>query len=406
MLQFTAILYFTLSYISEAIPGGQILWLLSLMLMLLIALKQYKWHLTLKKKDCGLLVYVVLLIFYCILSRFWAQRPSLITSKINALTFILAAMLVIELAYGKEDGFGMFLKAVMYGGYAVVIFSFLRYGINGIMGLLSSNERLASDSLNANGIGMCAAFSILINVHFILHDRFHVRDVLMVPAAVILIVSQSRKAILIVALGLFGIYVLKNLNKKNFGLTVVKILGVILAFVLMFIVLSKVPALAKIFDRIFDIFEMLAGEGVRGQNSAWIRFAYNDLGIELFKKHPVLGIGINNASIYTQMVYGHNHYLHNNYIELLACGGLVGFSLYYSIYAYFLYCFWKYRKYRDKEFDICLVLLLLNLVVDYGGVSYYGKDTYVFAYIYWMKVNQLKARHKVMHLQAAVQLQQ
>lgn len=396
MMQFAAILYYSLSYLAEALPGGQILWLMSLAFMLLLALKQYRGRLALKKGDGGLLVYIALLTVYCILSRFWAQNPSLVANKINALAFILCAMLIIELCYSREDDrFTIFLKAVMYGGYFVVIFSFVRYGFSGIMGLLSNSERLASDALNANGIGMCAAFSIVINTYFVLQDHFRIRDSLMVPAAIILVVSQSRKAMLIVALGLFGIYVMKNLNKKNFGLTVIRIFGVILAFVLLFVGLSKVPALAKVYERIYEIFEMMIGEGVRGENSAWIRFAYNDLGIELFKQHPVLGIGMNNASIYTQLVYGHNHYLHNNYIELLACGGVVGFSLYYSIYVYFLYCFWKYRKYRDKEFDICLVLLLLNLVVDYGGVSYYGKDTYVFAYIYWMKVNQLKKKNRI-----------
>ena len=162
------------------------------------------------------------------------------------------------------------------------------------------------------------------------------------------------------------------------------------------------PALSKVYERIYEIFEMLVGEGVRGENSAWIRFAYNELGIELFKQHPVLGIGINNASIYTQMYYGHNHYLHNNYIELLACGGFVGFTLYYAVYAYFLYSLWKYRIYRDHEYDICLILLLLNLVMDYGAVSYYNKDTYILLYIYWTKINQLKKQYKARRVLHAI----
>ena len=139
---------------------------------------------------------------------------------------------------------------------------------------------------------------------------------------------------------------------------------------------------------------MVLGNGTRGQNSAWIRFAYTELGLKLFKENPILGIGIGNANLYTQMYYGNNHYLHNNYVELLACGGIVGFTIYYSIWIYLLITFIRYRKFREKEYDICLILFLINLILDYGAVSYYDKSRYVFLLLYWMKRNELILQKK------------
>ena len=147
--------------------------------------------------------------------------------------------------------------------------------------------------------------------------------------------------------------------------------------------------MAEIMSRFADILDMISGKGTRETNTAWLRFAYNDLGLQLFRQSPLIGIGIGNANLYTQILFGNNHYLHNNYVELLACGGLIGFFLYYSIHLYILFFLWKYRKYRDKEFDICLVLLLINLIVDYGAVSYYDKGRYLFLYLYWLKTISL-----------------
>ena len=105
-----------------------------------------------------------------------------------------------------------------------------------------------------------------------------------------------------------------------------------------------------------------------------------------------MAIGIANANIYTLANYNNDHYLHNNYIELLACGGLTGFIIYYSVWLYVFVTFLKYRKYRDMVYDICLVLLIIHLVMDYGSVSYYSKETYFYLLIFWMEADVLKRR--------------
>ena len=138
-----------------------------------------------------------------------------------------------------------------------------------------------------------------------------------------------------------------------------------------------------------NLISLLMGNETRSSSDAWIRLAYVRLGMQLFREHPILGIGIANANIYTSSYYGHNHYLHNNYVELLACGGIVGFLIYYSVWAWLLVTFIKCRKQRSREYDICLVLLLIHIAMDYGAVSYYSKETFVFLLLFWMEAKNL-----------------
>ena len=186
-------------------------------------------------------------------------------------------------------------------------------------------------------------------------------------------------------MSLYGISNLEDISKK-----ILKIVGSLLLVSFAFIAVSQMPFMKPVLSRFDDIFEMLQGNGKRGLNDAWIRFAYVDLGIQIFKQHPILGIGIANANIYTQLYYGHDHYLHNNFVELLACGGVVGFIIYYSMHLYLLANFWRCKKHFDAEYRLCFLLLIINLIVDYGLVSYYDPVKYIMLYIMWKKIKYTK----------------
>ena len=385
------VLYYAGSYIAETIPGGQLILVFAIGLMSFTIFSTTGGKIPVK--NSGFIVYTLVFLLFCVASRLWAEEPSLSVNKINGLIFILIGMIIIHLSYLGYTSVEELLKAIMYGGYLVIIYAFFRYRLGGIIRLAANDARITNDLFNANTIGMCAAYALVINIYFIFYEHLHFRDILMFPAIVLLIVSQSRKAILIFALGVIGIYILRNLNKKNFGLSILKLLGGLLILGLVFIAISRLTFMQPIMNRLTEILEMLAGRGTRSNNSAWIRFAYVDLGIELFKRNPLLGIGIGNANIYTQLYYHHNHYLHNNYVELLACGGITGFLIYYSMHLYLIKNYVKFRRFRDKEYDICLVLLILNLIVDYGVVSYYDKANFLFLFVFWLKIKAMREQY-------------
>ncbi|MDI9461664.1 MAG: O-antigen ligase family protein [Saccharofermentanales bacterium] len=385
----STLLYFVGIYVSDTIPYGKTMIVFALGMMLVSLYIRYGTKIPKQRRYNGYLLYIFSFLIYCALSMIWAKDPSLTVSKIFALLFIFIAMFIINLSYGDGSSFDPVLEVIMYGGHAIAVYIIIRYGWSGVVHLITSNTRISNDLINANTIGMCAAYSLVINIYFVIYYGLKLRDILVFPTGIVLIVSQSRKAVIIVIVGIIGIYFLKHFSKRNFRISITKFLigAIIISVLLIFI--SRLSFMAEIMSRFADILDMISGKGTRETNTAWLRFAYNDLGLQLFRQSPLIGIGIGNANLYTQILFGNNHYLHNNYVELLACGGLIGFFLYYSIHLYILFFLWKYRKYRDKEFDICLVLLLINLIVDYGAVSYYDKGRYLFLYLYWLKTISL-----------------
>ena len=44
---------------------------------------------------------------------------------------------------------------------------------------------------------------------------------------------------------------------------------------------------------------------------------------------------------------------------------------------------------RSREYDICLILFIVRLILDYGAVWYYSKDTYFFLMLFWVLAQKL-----------------
>lgn len=385
----SSLIYFFAIYAENTLPGGQLLLLLPLGIMCLLNWK--KESSKIKINTTYFLLYSISFIIFCMCSKLWSEKPNLSTPKINALVFIFIAMFIVSNSLAKYMDIEGLLKVFMYGGHFVVIYCFIRYGIGNVFDMLNGGTRISNELLNANSIGMCAAYAIVINIYFVMYDKLRLRDVLMLPSIIILLVSQSRKALLLVVLGVVGIYILKNIGKRFSVNTLLKF--IIGFFVLIFILymLVQLPFLESYMARIEELLTYV----IEGTGRKDIRFKYIELGLELFSEHPLLGIGIANANIYTKMYYGNDHYLHNNYVELLACGGIIGFLIYYSFYFYLIYSFIKFRKYRDKEYDICLILLLIVLIMDYGLVSYYSRTTYMYMLLFYLEVKKLNNKSKL-----------
>lgn len=85
-------------------------------------------------------------------------------------------MYVIYICYRNESTIDTMLKIFMISGYFVIISSIMYYGIDYFVLILKSSEfsisnRLSNDFINANVLGMRAAYSILINIYLFLYKN-------------------------------------------------------------------------------------------------------------------------------------------------------------------------------------------------------------------------------------------
>ena len=130
------------------------------------------------------------------------------------------------------------------------------------------------------------------------------------------------------------------------------------------------------FDTVFDRFEIMlatmdSDDAQNGDGSTAVRAKMISAGMETYFSTGGIGAGLANSNLITKKNIGRETYLHNNYVELLACTGTIGFCLYYGIYVVLLI-----KIIKDKNRDACsIALLLVILLLDFGNVNYYEIKT-------------------------------
>ena len=390
MWLFTTLLFVMFSVMK--IPYGGIVLAVVLLLILFLYAAQHN------MKVCIRFTYMhtYMLIFagYIALSSLWAIVPGYALRRVEPLLETMLAMVVLYSCYQDDGGIDKLLKALMWRGYFVLIYVVARYGINTIMYMLRNDIRIDNDVLNANSIGLMASYSIIINFYYIFKRRhIKIADFFIIPAFLILVVSGSRKGLVLAVGGVVAVFVLRNWDNKQVVKSTLKVIGWGIVMTVFGIVILHLPFMEGILGRMDDLFLLLTGRGSRNL-SGYVRLEYIKLGMDLFKEHPLIGIGIDNARVYTIRISGLDHYLHNNYVEMLACGGIIGTALYYWIYAYLFHSFAKYKKLRDAEFDICLILMICAVVMEYGMVTYESRETYYMLLLFCLEVDKLRKMYK------------
>ena len=100
-------------------------------------------------------------------------------------------------------------------------------------------------------------------------------------------------------------------------------------------------------------------------------------GFITFLNHPILGIGLSNSGLITSLVINEATYLHCNYVELLACTGLIGFLFYYIIYIINLAKSIKIRN-DSKMTEFVSIIIIVMLIADISCVTYYEIKTAMY----------------------------
>lgn len=334
--------------------------------------------------------HLLLFCLFCYLSSTWAVYKDLAIGKGNTLLEILLLTTAVFYCANRENAVDFLLKAVMWGGFCVSFYVIFYYGAGGIFNVFREHVRIDSTLINANSLGICSAYSLLISLYYIIYDKTHLWNIVMIPSIIMLAASGSRKAILMVIGGTLILFTLKNIDRRNVVRGMLRIVLAVLLILIVFIFLSRLSIFEEVKIRMAGMLSTILGRGAV-DSSTVTRLRLIEIGIDVFKEHPFIGLGIDNTSILAAGIFNkESYYLHNNFVEMLANGGIVGFVLYYFFYVYVLGGMIKYRDFNDKEYNICLTLLLLVLIMDYGVVSYLNKGIYIFKIIFLFQLKKLR----------------
>lgn len=335
-------------------------------------------------------LWVGLFLFFCLCTAFSAIDTTIALQECQGILndWILIFMMSWYFQDNDNKSIMPMLKVILCGGAFVFVFTLRIYGFDGIIALLRSSTRIDSDTMNASTLGVILAYIVLVGFYYGYYYHWKLVHLLLIPVILIIVVSGSKKAILVDVAGILVLLVLANW-KKGSATSIIKILfSISIAVVICYFVL-KLPVFSNILTRITRAYTGI----VRGYNidkSTRERMAFIKLGFEIFKEHPLKGIGIDNAKIINAQINGRYAYLHNNYSELLADTGIIGSLLYYSLYFYIFINLFKMRNRRDKEYDMCLTFMIVLIVTQIGMVAYHDRCTYYYLLICFFKVKQMQ----------------
>lgn len=340
--------------------------------------------------DMYVVIYFVF-IAYVLLTALWAKSAMSTITMARTLfrTFICAY--IVYLYFVKEKDVSRLLRILMWAGYVVAIYSLMFYGVDELLKAgTDSSLRADNEFANVNSIAMCCALSCMIQANEFFEKRNRWTCVFLIPVLIVIGATQSRKALLFLIVGVFSAFIVKNQNEsfvKKFGKI---ILGCVVA-VLIIYGLLQLEIFSGIKQRMQTMFNSFTGNG-KADGSSLTREKMIEIGWKEFTEHPVGGIGIANSYFITDKYLGIKTYLHNNFVELLSCGGIFAFIFYYAIYVYLFYNLWKYRNADKKQTMFFAIWLLIMLALDYGSVSYSSKVQNFYLMIHFVNIQNLKKK--------------
>ena len=314
------------------------------------------------------LLFTLQFCLYCYATTFWALNGRMTITMGNTILQTIIVMSVFYTAFSPmKDNINTLIKIIMFAGYTVVVYTYFFYGFGSILSLSSDSSRIGNTYNNVNVIGMLAALTVIIHFYLHLFEKKRKDIFFVIPAIIIVGATESRKAIFMVVVGVFLLFFFKaRLGPRHNMLPIIKFLAAGVVIAILVESLAHTGLFSGASERVQGLIASITGEG-EVDSSTSLREYYRQVGWDQFLKTPVAGIGINNSSVLLSMV-GSDHitYLHCNYAELAACGGLLGLISYYSIHVYLMVNELKYIK-IDKSAIFFVIWLFLMLTTDWAA---------------------------------------
>lgn len=286
-----------------------------------------------------------------------SDSTSYLISSINVLVMIFTTSLLVK---NKSD-VSLFINATSFSGLLLCLYIYYKFGYIfgfGRLGMEMPGTRIDS----AITLGYIFLYICCMQIYSMFEQKNITMKVMTIAAIVLTLyltlLTGTRKALLIPIAYLFLCLYLRY--KKN-------------SLKLLIIIAISIFATTKVIGYIADndildknMIERWQGSIGLIDNKQYIddssleRLDHIEKAKKLFYYNPIFGAGINNAIKYI------GTHAHNNYLTLLAFGGIVLLLSYYWIYLYLI------KKWK-KIYNLCpllYIMILMLLFSDIGTTSF------------------------------------
>lgn len=306
----------------------------------------------------------MLFILYGFLSIIWAKYDSAVTGTMPSMIRILIVFIGLRGRLQDETDID-----VLLGAYLIAVVFRILYVANLMISFYTIQyfyiHRFGDNfNYNSNETAMMACVCILILIYWSRKYKFkkwYIFVGLFLIATIV--ITQSKKGLIGVVLGIILFSIMKENGASG------KLKKFLLAAMMVILVteaLINIPILYELIGYRFDqLNESIFGNAVLG-TSTGNRLALIKQALNVWLDNLFIGVGLNNFSSY-QSVGSIGYYAHNNYAELLADLGIIGFCLYYSLPIRL--CLTKVHP-SDITKIFFKSLIFVLLFFDIGAVSY------------------------------------
>ena len=301
---------------------------------------------------------------FCHLSKMWSKVPAAADDVLmNLLWSVLISIAIVNYVAIYELSIMDMIKRVL----VIILVFFADVIFNG--GYVEGRYTIVIGDymLNENVFGQ---ITIGFAAYMLYWFKKNKRNPILIGGILLILVSLSlasgsRKSLVSLVIFILLFALCEYPPKSMFKLIARIFCGVAVVAIFCVLMMNIGALRSSIGVRIESMFEFFEGN-VDADGSLATRALMLKTASEMFFEKPILGHGINSFAYTTEF----GAYAHNNYMELLANVGIVGFALYYiPILSYFAKAVSCWRaKHEDSIFSLAVILVyILN---DFVMVSY------------------------------------
>ncbi|WP_415980149.1 O-antigen ligase family protein [Faecalicoccus pleomorphus] len=292
-------------------------------------------------------------------------------------TFIPSILCLMSIcAYLKRaesGGIGL-LQNIVYAEVFVAIRAIIYTPIPQLIREMNTMLYGSNLGVNYNNFTTSLTLTFCIGLYLAFYAKSRIRGALIFIFCNILF-SGSRKAIIVSILCFMMMYYLTS-ERKHVQEKIKKIAIILVAIsAIVFLVFTNEFMYDLIGSKLLAVINSIGTSNIQQSLDASVRgrAMLRETAWETFLQHPLYGVGYYSFMYFNSLGY----YAHNNYLEILADLGIIGFAIYYCYYCYCILMAFKMRK-RNKSIeysvrpDILLFVFILGvLILEYGQVTYF-----------------------------------
>lgn len=320
----------------------------------------------------GYIVRYVAFVVLGFVSMFWAKDPSQISLLAVTLSRIVLMLLFLSVRVRTYNDIRILLILTLL---AVLVLD-LRVGYL-MVSFYSAPEFIFhrfGDNFGFNSNTVAVGNIIAAMTCLMLCRKGQGKKIVMLLGGIfsaVILLTGSKKGILGLVLSVTLMCYLRAARNQKARI----IVGSTLAIVVLVVAMVSVPFLYELVGQRFLSMLVFFVDPALSDFSTRERFDLILSGLSIWSDHLLFGCGLNNFSVF-QVETG--FYAHNNFVELLADTGLIGFLLYYSN------SFEMLSKKIDSRNGIQVTLkaiVILVLILDFTMVDYQDIRIQVFLYL-------------------------